>query len=146
VVLIALEAETQRMGHRVVQAVEAFVQPVMAEVVAEMTDLDMSSECRRRSCLDPVPEGVEQPVFGARFMAQLLTTQTHIVSLGFVRPEPKSMVVLTVLRIVHSHDVHGPPVEPACPDLQRPRPAEEFLEWRISSGTHSAASMEPWKR
>jgi hypothetical protein len=97
VVLIAFEAETQRVGYGVVQPVEAFVQPVMAEVVVEMADLDVPSECRRRSRIRPMSDRVEQPVFRPRFVAQLLTAQTHIVPLGFMRPESKSMVWRTVL-------------------------------------------------
>ena len=36
-------------------------------------------------------------MFGPRLVTQLLTTQARIVQLGFVRPEPESMVVLLVL-------------------------------------------------
>jgi hypothetical protein len=140
--VISLEAEAQGVRHGVVQAVEAFVEPVVAEVVREMADLDMPSECRL-PCHGSMHQRVEHPVFGARFVAELLSTQAHIVSFGVVGPEPKSMVVPTVFWIVHSHDVHGPPVLPACPDFQRDQRIEDFLERRISSRTHSAARLEP---
>jgi hypothetical protein len=128
VVLISLEAKAKRVRHGIVQAVEPFVQPVVTEVVAEVTDLDMPAVRRR---LRAMPECVEQAVPGAGFMVEvvaeciaefvteLLVAQAHIVSFGFVRAEPKSVVVPAVLWIVHSHDVHGPPAAPACPGLQR---------------------------
>jgi hypothetical protein len=85
-------------------------------------------------------------VFGARFAAELVTAEMHIVRLGIVRPEAKSMVVLAVFRIVHSHDAYGPLVELACPALQRHCHIAGSLPATISSGTRPAASMVTWKR
>ena len=109
-VLIALESKAQRVRHGVVQPVEALVQPVVAEVVYEMTDLDVPSMRRRFRTMS---ERVEQTVARTRFVAdsvaeritepmavriaELLAAQAHILSLGIVRPEPKSMVVPIVL-------------------------------------------------
>ena len=117
VMLIPFEAQTHRVVHGVVQAVEAVVQPVVPEVVGEMTDLDVPAEGRARA--RPVAQRVEEPVFGARVVAQLLGSEAHVVALGFVGPVPESMVVLTVFRIVHSHELDRPPVAPGCPGLQR---------------------------
>jgi hypothetical protein len=146
VVLIALEAETERVVDGIVQPVEPLVQPVVTEVVAEMTDLDMTAECRRRAGLRAVAQGVEQPVLGAGLVTQLLVPEAHRVTFRLLSAEPKSMVVPVVFRIVHSHDVHGPPDEPLCPGLQRHCLATEFPKVTIFTGNRPAASMGSWNR
>jgi hypothetical protein len=146
VVLITLEAETQRVRHRVVQAVETLVQPVVTEVVREMTGVDVPAECGGRPRLGPVAERVEQSVLAPRFMADLLTADGHIVWLVVMGAEPKPMVVLTVLRIVHSHDAYRPLVLLVCPGLQRDCHPSSSSPVRISSGTRAFASMGPWNR
>ena len=122
-VVIAFEAETQRVVHRIVQAVETVVRPGMPEVVGEAAGLGVTAELLGR----PVTETVEETMSRARLVAQLLTAEADIVMFGHLGPEPKSVVVTAALRIVHSHDVHRPPIEASCPGLQRHHHPEEFL-------------------
>ena len=77
------------MRHRVVQTVEALVQPVVTEVVLEMSDLDVPPKCPG---LDSMAQRIEQPVLAtglitnfvperrAESVTDLLIAQRRIVS------------------------------------------------------------------
>jgi hypothetical protein len=142
--VVALEAEADRVGHRVVQAVETVVQPVVAEVVLEVSDLDMATEVLANA--RTVSDRIEQPVFGPGFVSELLALEADVVPFGVVRPLAEPVVVLPMIRVVHSHDRNGPPLEPVCPGLQRHWHGDGSRNAPISLGTRRAASMGSWKQ
>ena len=142
VVLIAAEAEAQRVVDRVVQPVEAVQGVLTVEVVVEVSDLDVAAE-RSRAVRVMTLEVVEQTVRG-RLGGVHLRAEAEGVRLRVVRAGTELVIVIRVILTgdVHSHDHNRPPLRRRCPGFG----TEHETSTRISAECRRAASMDPWDR